>query len=252
MKDPRNKKNNSDGIGSSCDCVEERIHELMDLRRPLLSDEMVRQHISKCDQCAELIIDFGALNESLSQIPLETIHRLSGLRLGEVEDKSDSRQLHPVSFVASIACLLLVLLTSGIWFSGQSGQSDVVTVSMRDVESSYVSVETPDSIQQVEEPSLAMQQLVFVPTVHKTSSPSEFLHAVSFEQLSGGVEPFHEYIGMTADLPGIRSVSKSVNATFHLIKCVSELPGAKEKSKPGRDAPDVGYYESSCMQLCCV
>lgn len=254
MKDPLDNKNNSgDSASSSCECVEDRIHELMDQRRPLLSDVMVRKHIAECDECAELIIDFGALNESLSQIPLETLHRLSGLQLGdEVEDevRSGSRQLHPVSFVASIACLLLVMLTSGIWFSGQP--DNVVTVNQRDVEDrNYVSVEAQAPVEHVKEPALGMQQLVFVPTVHKTSSPSEFIHAVSFEQLSGGVEPFHEYIEMTADLPGIRPVSNSVNATFQLIKCMSEFPQFEQDEEP-KDAPDVGFHDSSGMQLCCV
>jgi len=250
VKDPLDNKNSSGDSASNCECVEDRIHELMDQRRPLLSDEMVRQHISECDECAELVIDFGALNESLSQIPLETLHRLSGLQFGEAEDEVRPRRLHPVSFIASIACLLLVLLTSGIWFSGQP--DNVVTVSQRDVEDrNYVSVEVQSPVEHVRESSPGMQQLVFVPTVHKTSSPSEFIHAVSFEQLSGGVEPFQDYIDMTADLPGIRPVSNSVNATFQLIKCMSEQPQIEQDEQP-KDAPDLGCHGSSCMQLCCV
>jgi len=57
---------------------------------------------------------------------------------------------------------------------------------------------------------------------HKTSSPTDVMSAVSFKGISGNVEPYQEYIGMTAELPGIQPVSKSFNATIHLIKTYSK------------------------------
>lgn len=226
MKESRDNQTSSDNVASTCERVEDRIHELMDVRQALLSEEMVREHISQCDQCAQLVVDLGALNDSVSQIPLATLHRLSGIQEAElVEEYEASRPAHPVLFVASIACLLLVVLTSGIWFSGNSNQVAVVdrlsqneAVNIASVESNPVESRSDEQAVSVPE---TMQQLGLV-TVHKTSSPTEFIGAVNFEELSGNVEPFQEYIVMTADLPGMRPVSNSVNATIQFIKTFSK------------------------------
>jgi len=202
----------------------------MDLRQALLADEMVRGHISQCDQCAQLIVDLGALNESVSQIPLVTLHRLSGIYEAElVEEYRASRFAHPVTFVAAIACLLLVSLTSGIWFSGSGGADQVAVVDSLTqneavsvanvvergpVESELVAssfVDQPEAFVPA-----AMQQLGLV-TVHKTSPPSELIGAVKFQEISGTVEPYQEYIGLTTELPGMRPV----NATIQVIKTIS-------------------------------
>ena len=245
MKDPQNE--NLD-IASSCELAENRIHELLDLRQPLLSDEAIRNHIAKCDQCAELVVDLGALNESLSQIPVETLHRLSGLQLepGNNDGFGRQRQLHPVSFIASIACLLLVLLTSGIWFS-PSSEDSVALVNIVNTETA-----TYDSIPAIEtSPSEVFLpgQFTFVTMGHQ-SSPSELLNAVSFEQISGGVGPFREYFEMTADLPGIRPVSHSVNATYHLIRSMSQKPAIGDDDL--ENGPDVGFHDPFVIELCCV
>ena len=84
------------------------------------------------------------------------------------------------------------------------------------------------------------------------NSPTEFINAVSFEQISGGVEPFQGYIDMTADLPGIHPVSTSVNATYQLIRFISENSLSPKSEQPAADSPDVGYREGSFIQLCSV
>lgn len=238
-----NPGNSASTCEGACESVEHRVHELMDLRQALLSDTMVRDHISQCDQCAQLIVDLGALNDSVSQIPLATLHRLSGIQDAEVAkhqapSQATSRAAHPVLFIASIACALLVMLTSGIWFSGQP-QPQVAAVEVEVAESSPAenlpqvdsiesgsvevsAVATVESAPRVPDVSVpeAMQQFGLL--THKTSSPTDVMGAVSFQDLSGNVEPYQEYIGMTAELPGIQPVSKSVNATFHLIKTYSK------------------------------
>jgi len=112
VKESQENQTSSGNSASTCEYVEDRVHELMDLRQALLSDEMVRDHISQCDQCAQLIVDLGALNDSVSQIPLATLHRLSGIQEAEVAKAQSpsraSQAAHPVLFIASIACALLV------------------------------------------------------------------------------------------------------------------------------------------------
>lgn len=229
MKEPQENQSSSGDNASTCECVEIRIHELMDLRQALLSDTMVRDHISECDRCAELVVDFGALNESVSQIPLATFQRLAGMQeSGSAISARPSRPKHPVLFVASIASLMLVVLTSGIWVSNQQQQmaknlpqAEPVQVAKVEatIETQHVSIPVP------------MQQFSFV-TAPKASSPTEFISAVSFEEISDNVEPYQEYIGMTAGLPGIRPVSKSVNATLHLIKTFSGQPQSRKQIAP--------------------
>lgn len=247
MKDPRLETSSSNNA-SSCECVEERIHDLMDLRQPLLSDEIVREHIASCDECVELVVDLGALNESLTQIPLETLNRLTGLAAGPLPEEVATRShLHPLSFITSVACLLLVMLTSGVWFSNGSDDSGPHRIKVRNHE--VVSV--PYVKESSSEP-VVPRQLVFLPTAHKTTPPSEFLNAVSFEQISGGVEPFQNYLNLTCDLPGIRPITNSVNATFHLIKSIAAEPSPPEEEKSPEDGPNVGFHDSSLVQLCCV
>ena len=203
----------------------------MDLRQSLLSDTMVRDHISHCDPCAELVVDFGALNDSVSQIPAFTLQRLSDLQeSGIAIPARPSRPRHPVLFVASVACLLLVALTSGIWFAGSGNADQVavvdtltqeVAVSVAKVESKPVENELVSNFENQQDfVPVAMQQLGLV-RVHKMSPPSEMIGAVKFEELSGTVEPYQEYIGMTGDLPGMQPVSSSVSATIQLIKTLS-------------------------------
>ncbi len=232
----------------ACERVEDRIHELMDLRQPLLSDELVRQHVCECDACAELIVDFGALNDSLSQIPIATLHRLSSLQHAESEPKNSMR-LHPISFVASIACLLLVMLTAGTWFS--PAKQATIETPVEAAPSDLAVVEEVPTLREYVSTGFSDQSLMFLATAHKTSNPTELINAVSFEQLSGGVESFQDVIDMTADLPGIRPVTKSVNATLHLIRVISETPPASKREEP-TNSPDVGCYDGSFLQLCSV
>jgi hypothetical protein len=238
---------------SSCESVEIRIHELMDLRQPLLSDELVRNHIRDCDHCAELIVDYGALNESLTQIPLETIHRLSGLQAPSQEPTR--RRVHPVSFVASVACLLLVCLTSGIWFA--PSQTDAIPTRIEMVSTPIPPNTLAGSEVDTEvDMSELSQQMIVAPAFHMMAPSTEFINTVSLERISGGVEPYQDYIDMTADLPGIQPVSKSVNATLHIIRSISERPASDRNIVPKRDdvqrGPDVGCHDSLAMQLCCV
>ena len=230
MKEPQQNRFSSGNIASTCECIESRIHESMDLRQALLSVRIVRDHVSQCDRCAELVVDLGALNDSLSQIPLATLHRLSGLQESEIAklSKRRSKLTHPVLFVATVACLTLVMLTSGMWFSNFSIQPQVAELSLQTEPVHVARVEKVEStleLQHVLLPAarhsvLATQQFGLA-TAHQTASPTRLLSAVNFQDISGNVEPYQEYIGMTADLPGIRPVSKSVNATYHLIKSLA-------------------------------
>ncbi len=238
-----NKQSETDVSSATCERVEDRIHELMDLRQPLLSDETVRQHVSECDACAELVVDFGALDDSLSQIPVATLQRLSGLQLADAEPAAPT-QMHPVFFVASIACLLLVMLTSSIWFSPR-GSADsladravVADMSSGDDSQQYVSTGP-------------IQALESIPSFGNSPNSAEFINAVSLDQFSGGVEPYQDYLGITADLPGIEPVYNSVNATFQLIRFISERHPAPKEEQPA-DSPDVGCYGGPFMQLCSV
>ncbi|WP_075084672.1 hypothetical protein [Mariniblastus fucicola] len=231
----------------------------MDLRQPLLSDELVRNHISGCDRCAELVIDFGALNDSLSQIPLSTLQRLSGLQESEFETVEPRSRMHPFSFIGSIACVLLVMLTSGIWFSGQAEQSAHESPVAQNVELASEQIASEESLGAESfhsgddrEPyaSQVLHQLAFVSN-HSAPSPAEFINTASLEQISGRVEPFQGYLGMTADLPGIGPVSNSFNATLQLFKSISEKQSAPKKRK-NDDAPDVGWNDDAALQICCA
>lgn len=254
MKESQDEKKpaSPDANVPSCEQIENRIHELLDHRQPLLSDELVRQHVSQCDACAGLVVDFGALNDSLSQIPISTLQRLSDLKVAKSATQSSMR-LHPVSFVACVACLLLVMLTSGIWFAPQAEvavSSSGKETANEGVVTSNVSVPTPTEFVATVVPQF-QKSMDFLPTIHETSPSLEFIHTVSFEQLSSEVGPIQDYIGMTADLPGIRPISKSVNATYEFLRVISEVP-ANPKGKSPSDAPDVGFNDGLIVQLCSV
>lgn len=271
MKDPQDNQNSvsnhSVNHSANCERVEDRIHELMDHRQSLLSDRLVRDHVSHCDRCAELVVDFGALNDSLSQIPIETLHRLSGIQDAEPHyEKSAPVRLHPLTFIASLACIMLVMLTSGIWFVGQPAATvSIVEVDHLDhldpevepdVETFEVSTLEPtdvvDDVPEVAIPQSDRQGLAFLTRVHKTPVPTDLLNASNLLNLGGNVEPYQDYIDMTAGLPGIRPVSKSVNATLHLIKTFSSQPQQKKRPESRSDAPDLGFTGDACIELCSV
>jgi hypothetical protein len=221
----------------------------MDLRLPLLSDKLVREHITDCDQCAELVVDFGALDDSLSQIPIATLQRLSGLQ--PEENPADApTHLHPFSFIVSIASILLVVLTSGIWFSNEGDEStfpEIAQIESTDLQpegpsndSAYVSIVSPTDLQ-------------FVHPGHKTAEPADFIDAVRVVDWQREVGP---YLQMTADLPGVRPVARTVNATFLFFSTPpSTDPNTPIESSSPKDAsesPDLGLSRPPKWLLCCV
>lgn len=223
--------------GELCHQVELRIHELLDKRQPLLSDVVVRSHVVDCDECAQLVIDFGALEDSLSQIPLATLYRLSGMIDADGPPHGSSRNhafgIHPVAFVATIASLMLVMLTSSLWRSSDpdSGQSVAIAVSSdpqtRDSDSLDLSFRTEQDL-------LARQ----------------FISAQALDRLAAQVEPLNDptvqnCLLLTADLPGIRQVKNSVNATLNLIRGSSRFDTVKpddQKRSDSNEGADVRRF----------
>lgn len=215
-----------------CERVELRIYDLLDARQPLLSDDEVRKHVAVCDQCAQLVVDFGALEDSLSQIPLETLHRLSGIQ--DAEPESQNNRVHPVFFVASVACLLLVMLTSGLWRSGESGDSNLATA----VVSSDSSRDFAESEMFGENPNLMPGELI-------SMAASDLSRQVDDQTVQN-------CLFFAADLPGFRRVSRSVNVTLHLLQGSSETRQESKSEKTGvrseedtksgvQKSPDVGF-----------
>ena len=247
----------SQGRTATCEQVELRVHDLMDQRLPLLSDETVRNHITQCDECAELVVDFGALDDSLSQIPIATLKRLSALSANDDDQTHVGRPLHPFSFIVSIASLLLVMLTSGLWFSDSSR----VSVTLFDTGQGYETDSVgPDGTYggiavtpYVSLPSPANPMIVH--PGHKATTPADIISAVNFAELRREVEP---YLQMTADLPGMSTVTGSVNATFWLLTPSAENDSFEDESnmlddEAGVDvAPDLGFRNPAAWQLCCV
>lgn len=238
-------QNGSRSDAMSCEQVEARIHDLMDQRLPLLSDRLVRDHISDCDQCAELVVDFGALDESLSQIPLATLKRLSDLGAEEVSQAGTRRPLHPFSFIVSVASVLLVMLTSGSWFA-DSSQS---IPSNREV--ARASDPAPADVR----PGFGASNPLPFNLGHKTTVPTEFISAVDFSDIRREVEPIWQ---ITAELPGISPMTGPVNATLWFLIPASE-DGADGDSSDSPDrpseaeaTPELGFRRSTAWMLCCV
>lgn len=241
MKNLPDKKNNTDAL--TCKCVEERIQDLLDLRQPLMEDALVKAHVAKCDDCEQLVADFGKLDASLSLFSMEIFDSVenAGAVCLNREDSIFSRST-PLAFVASVACLLLVMLTSGVWFSGDGDGlvSHQVNVSQE------VFVTAPLAPPQLDETFFQTQ---WSSIADSTPSPNELLlSAVNFEKINSGVEPLHGYLDLTADLPGMKPVSDSVNMALHLLMSISDKPDPAKVVTPGND-PDIGYHADSLATL---
>lgn len=236
MKQVRDDKNQADFADqeSRCQQVEIRINDLLDARHSLLSDAVVRSHIADCDQCAQLVVDFGALEDSLSQIPLSTIRRLSGIKDGggavkagiQNPDRNRSHSLHPIAFIASVASLVLVMLTSSLWRSADSVPDD-----------SFAAVVTQES------QSLDPGQFEFMFDTDQDLLAAQFISTETLGHLAAQVEPFSDptvqnCLLLTTDLPGIRQVKHSVNATLNLIRGSSRNDSTKPVDQKKSDSSD--------------
>lgn len=207
------------------------MHDLMDTRQPLLGDSQIQQHVSSCDQCAELVVDFGALEESLSRVPLATLHRLSGLGQTEPARKrwwTLDQKHQPVAFFVSVASLLLVMLTASAWT--RPG--------------------TPTEFARLSSPTAPVAPVVVEPSMDPNAAPTMnpgFFGGrtlVGFDEIATQIEPLNDYLNLTGDLPGIRPVRQSVHATYQLIRESMEDPSSKPEN------PDAIMVQSLTFLVC--
>jgi len=242
VKSLHDKKNSSNN--ATCECVEERIQHLLDLRQPLMDDVLIRDHVAQCDDCDQLVADFGELDASLSQFSTE-LFSPSVEGIGVVDrEVSISSPSHPLAFVMSVTCVLLLMLTSGSWFSTtQQPIAHQVSLSQE----VFVAALLPEPQPQDNETFFQSQ---WSSIASNTPSPNELLlNAVNFEKINDGVEPIQGYLDMTADLPGMKPVSNSVNLALHLLKHMSDKPTSVKVDASG-SGPDVGYHGDPLARLC--
>ncbi len=189
-----------------CNAIELRIQDLMDSRQPLLDDAEIQNHISTCDQCAELVVDYGAIEDSLSQVPVTTVHRLS--QLGARHELAANRwwtvapKHQPIAFFVSVASLLLVLLTASAW-TGPGVPVDFAA--------------TPVANTATDSPAKPVAAIAHS-AVLKNPGIFDQRTLVSLDRIVTQIEPLNGYLNLTGDLPGIRPVRQSVHATYQLIR----------------------------------
>ena len=224
----------------SCDAIEGRMHDLMDSRQPLLGDHDIQQHISSCDNCAELVVDFGALEDSLSRVPAATLHRLC--ELGQTEPAQHRRrwwtldQKHqPVAFFISVASLLLVMLTASASWTRPGTPNEFVISPAPEMASTDVA---EDAMGELDSPD---------PAQTTSSGIFDGRTLVSLDQIAHQIEPLNGYLNLTGDLPGIRPVRQSVHATYQLIRESIEDPSSKSGNP---EDPDAAAIQSLTFFVC--
>lgn len=76
-----------------CEMIENRLHELLDSRRPLNADEALCEHLESCDECAELAAAYAAVarGEHVSR-PTRPIAGLADRVLAEVNQARPLRR----------------------------------------------------------------------------------------------------------------------------------------------------------------
>lgn len=214
-----------------CQQIEERIHGLLDQRRSPLEDPVVKEHSAHCRQCGDLIADFAALGDSLLGLPVSTLQRGS--------------PFNPWVLVASIAALLLVMLTSNVWLSDfdvSEGAFEVAAIAvvtppaldMSEPARPFSLFEITEIAEIVEIKEIA--EIVEVVALADSAISSEgLLNPVRFERFGNQVESCHEYLGVAAELPGIEPIRNSVNLALQFISTISRAPVDKKpvKSLPG-------------------
>ena len=222
--------------GLDCQQIEERIHDLLDQRRSPLEDPVVKEHSDHCCQCGDLIADFDAIGDSLLSLSVDVRQRDSNFS--------------PWVLVASISALLLVMLTSNAWLPSD-GPEDGIEVASGGLVTPAVSVSEPSG-----------QSFILFGLANDAISPEQLLTTVGFEQIGMQVEPYHEYIGVTAErvtnsthslvepyheylgvtaeLPGIEPITDSVNLAIQFLSTISRTAADKKPTKSLPDGLNVG------------
>lgn len=226
-----------------CALFEERIHRILDDRLTVTGDDLLMAHASECEPCARLLNDYESVEDSVKFLPGE-IDKI----LGAQQEFSVTRGLGFVtssrhfSLIASLAALIVICVgvinsfdtrhqsrSSRLADSTVNGSSPEFSPRPVDVVPAKTRRKTPDT-------SPFSQNFSVANSITLISLPE----VPSWDDVSRKLDPLEPVITYSAEIPGVRPMQCSLNATLELLK------RSFSKSEPEID-PDLGFSIDSRM-----
>ena len=224
----------------SLDCAsfEDRIHRILDDRLTLTGDELLMDHAAKCESCAQVLADYDCVDDSIKLLPDEIDRILGEAKEFDVTLGLGSFATRHLGLIATLAAMVVIGI--GIFNLLKTDPP----VNMPGIANHPVP-SIPSSIPN----SLAFAKIGPTKMTRKTPDSSPFSPnfsvassfqimnippAPKWDEFSKRFDSLEPVITYSTELPAIRPVQCSLDATLRLLK--------KSFSKsPKKTQPDLGF-----------
>lgn len=217
-----------------CTSFEDRIHCLLDDRLTLAGDEILVNHASQCSDCARLLNDYETVNDSVKLLPEEIEKILSEAKEFDVTNGLGSFASRHVGLIASLAALILIAV--GL-FNVFDADRPVAAPPMASNSASMSKVRTVPFVASRPTPRRKTPDTSpFSPnfSVENSISMVSFPTMPSWDEVSKRLDQLEPVLNYSSEIPGIRPMQGSLNATLKLLK--------ESFSKSDQESdPDLGF-----------
>ncbi len=216
-----------------CSSFEDRIHQVLDDRLTLTGDELLMGHVAHCADCERIFNEYNSVDDSIKLLPAE---------LAEILSQSDipaRKQTVSKGVAWAIALAATVVIAVNIFHTNPNTNSDTR------VAHSMAPLAIVSTIKSIEDEPLPSKQKRVTPSSSPFSREFSVASAMpmipvvpSWDDISKQIEIEQSLIepvfSYTSNIPAIRPVHCSLNATISVIKQSFTKPEKQKK-------PDLGF-----------
>jgi hypothetical protein len=223
----------------SLDCAsfEDRIHRILDDRLTLTGDELLMDHAAKCESCAQVLADYDSVDDSIKLLPDEIDRILREAKEFDVTLGLGSFATRHLGLIATLAAMVVIGI--GIFNLLNTDQPAKMSgIANRPVPSIPSSIPNSLAIAKIGPKSTRKtpDSSPFSPNFSVASSLQimNIPPAPKWDEFSKRLDSLEPVITYSTELPAIRPVQCSLDATLRLLK--------KSFSKsPKKTQPDLGF-----------
>jgi hypothetical protein len=208
----------------------------------LSGDQLLTAHAAKCANCARLLSEYESVEDSVKLLPDEIEKILSEAREFDVTNGLSSLVSRHFALIASLAALLVIgfgffdMLDSGPAEIARQEASSVSPMILNTQPIPFVKSEVNKPPHKTLDTSPFSPNFSMANSITLISLPS----VPSWDDVSKKLDPLEPVIIYSAEIPGIRPMQCSLNATLQLLK------KSFSKSEPEID-PDLGFSAEQQM-----
>jgi len=219
-----------------CTSFEDRIHRILDDRLTLTGDELLIRHASECASCAQVLNDYDSIDDSVKLLPDEIDKILNDAKEFDVTNGMGSFASRHFGLIASLAALVVIGI--GLFNIMNSDQTEFTPRVASNPSSTYGSTrmlpivknsitktsrKTPDS-------SPFSRNFKLPNTIPSINLPT----VPNWDEVYQTLDPLEPVLTYSPELPGIRPMQCSLNATLQLLK--QSFSKSEQKTEP-----DLGF-----------